>query len=387
MQRAFEFARAGGYRRTVLVGSDIADVQPSDLHLAFEELRNRDSVLGPARDGGFYLIGLRRRCPAVFEPEGWGGGGVFERAFQALKDAGLSVSFTPERSDVDHPEDLDRLRADPCFTDRVSVVVPTLNPEGRVRTLIERLRAELWPGDEVVAVAGTDDAFPQAGGPPGCAPRQIPAASPVPAMGDPLSSAGTGDAVPVRLLHCPKGRGRQLHRGARAANGDILWFLHDDCDPPANFGYLLRKLQPGSPFSFGCFRLDYFPATPALQLLADWANLRTRLLRLPYGDQGIFCRRAVYEKTGGFRRPYLMEDVDFVRRARRLGPMLVLSERLRTSAERYLKGGVLATGVRSHLTMLMYLLGMEENILYQWYYDNITLSKLLRLCTRSIRSR
>jgi hypothetical protein len=70
-----------------------------------------------------------------------------------------------------------------------------------------------------------------------------------------------------------------------------------------------------------------------------WANLRSRLLGLPFGDQGLFCRREAYERAGGYRDLVICDDVDIVRRLKRAGPFSVLPEKTVTSPRRYRERG------------------------------------------------
>ena len=168
-------------------------------------------------------------------------------------------------------------------------------------------------------------------------------------------------------IHCtaaPRGRGHQLNRGVELAKGNLLFFLHDDSVPPPNFAYSLRKLCARPEMSLGCFSLAFSPSQPLLDGIARWANLRTRLFGLPYGDQGLFCRREMFERVGGFKKLYLMEDVDFVRSCRRFGRILMLPDSITTSPERYLRKGILRSLLQNHLTMLLYHLGVSDRRLY-----------------------
>ena len=173
-----------------------------------------------------------------------------------------------------------------------------------------------------------------------------------------FSGAVPGNHSSNPLTAAPRGRGHQLNRGVELAKGNLLFFLHDDSIPPPNFAYSLRKLCARPEMSLGCFSLAFSPSQPLLDGIARWANLRTRLFGLPYGDQGLFCRREMFEKVGGFKKPYLMEDVDFVRSCRRFGRILVLPDSITTSPERYLRKGILRASLQNHLTMLLYHLGV-----------------------------
>ena len=108
----------------------------------------------------------------------------------------------------------------------------------------------------------------------------------------------------ILSVFAPRGRVLQLNQGAAAAQGNLLFFLHDDSQPPPNFADCIRE-GPGEDASnarpLGCFQLAFSPSNPLLDGIARWANLRTRVFGLPYGDQGLFCRREIYEKAGGFK--------------------------------------------------------------------------------------
>jgi rSAM/selenodomain-associated transferase 1 len=97
--------------RAVLVGSDIPDLPPASLHEAFEVLKTRDAVIGPARDGGYYLIGFSSAgiVPAAFEGIEWGGPRVFEETLAILRKHGLNVHVLPTWDDIDDCHDLKAL--------------------------------------------------------------------------------------------------------------------------------------------------------------------------------------------------------------------------------------------------------------------------------------
>jgi rSAM/selenodomain-associated transferase 2/rSAM/selenodomain-associated transferase 1 len=329
-----------GYGEVVLLGSDIADLEPSDICGAFMALSKGEVPIGPSHDGGFYLLGLRRPFPAVFALGEWSTGDVLQRVLKALH--GFRFVLLNKRHDVDTPSDM-HLVSRGMFRDTISVIIPHL--EGgldEALSLANRIRSLMWPNDEVVLAEGTEKALL-------CAQEE-----------EPLQG--------IRLVRSSRGRGIQLNTGACASRGDILWFLHADSDPPSDFAYLLRKLYRGSHCSFGCFRLGFRDEAPIMRLVSMWANARTALLKIPYGDQGIFCRRDIFARVGGFGKRLIMEDVDLARSLKKLGKLLFLRERLLTSPNRYLKGGVLRTALRNQLTMSMYLRGIPEERIYRYYY-------------------
>jgi uncharacterized protein len=336
-----------GFSQVLLVGTDLADLQPADFDEAFQALDEGCSALGPAADGGFYLIGLDRPCPSAFQSEVWSTGAVFARTERLLVHAGLRVKRLRERRDIDSPEDLEILEEKPEFRTNLSVIIPTLGSIEQLEPVLQKLHKQIWPDDEIIVVQAE-------GGEQPVGPHE-----PLPI------------APRVLAVASPRGRGLQLNRGADAAKGGLLFFLHDDSMPPLNFAYSVRKLCRLPEAALGCFRLAFSPSTPALDWIARWANRRTRLFGLPYGDQGLFCRRELYDHVGGFKKPYLMEDVDFVRNCLRRGRLLMLPESISTSPEKYLRHGILRASLRNHITMLLYRLGVSDRKLYEFYYRRV----------------
>jgi rSAM/selenodomain-associated transferase 1 len=106
LTRAFAEAFADGRTRVVIVGADCPDLNETLAARAVDALNDRDLVVGPSRDGGYYLIALRRAVPALFEGIGWGGDQVLAVTLERAARFGLRVHRLPELSDVDTPGDL-----------------------------------------------------------------------------------------------------------------------------------------------------------------------------------------------------------------------------------------------------------------------------------------
>ena len=92
--------------RVVIIGSDCPGIKPSHIARAYEALAHRDLVLGPASDGGYYLIGMNREFPLLFSRIPWSTWNVLRKTLQTAEKLGLSVEILEELSDVDRPEDL-----------------------------------------------------------------------------------------------------------------------------------------------------------------------------------------------------------------------------------------------------------------------------------------
>jgi uncharacterized protein len=161
-------------------------------------------------------------------------------------------------------------------------------------------------------------------------------------------------------------RGSRLAAAAELAHGEILLFLHGDSDLPSNALQVIRETLSNG-VSAGAFSLGYHDADRRMRWIAWWANQRARWLDLPFGDQGIFCHRDVYERAGGFRSLPICEDFDFVRRLRRLGPIVLRPERTLTSPRRYREHGAWRQVLRNWRVLIGFVFGVSPDRLERWY--------------------
>ena len=107
MRRAFQKGFRKGWKQVVLIGSDLPDLTPSIIRESFERLADHDLVLGPARDGGYYLIGLKTPRPELFSNSiVWGTGEVLKNTLTMTDRLGLKTALLTMLRDVDRPEDL-----------------------------------------------------------------------------------------------------------------------------------------------------------------------------------------------------------------------------------------------------------------------------------------
>jgi len=175
----------------------------------------------------------------------------------------------------------------------------------------------------------------------------------------------------VRLLTSARGRGPQLNTGAKAARGDLLFFVHADSRPDqAGVEEMATAWQASSSALFcGTFDLAIDSARPIFRIIEKTASLRSRLTRIPYGDQGIFMSRVLFEKVGGFPDQPLMEDVGLMAAVKKTGIKPVfLNWKMLTSARRWETRGIAKTTLSNWVFISLYLLGVSPEKLVQWYY-------------------
>ncbi|MEX0304610.1 MAG: TIGR04283 family arsenosugar biosynthesis glycosyltransferase [Leisingera sp.] len=220
----------------------------------------------------------------------------------------------------------------------VSIVIPTLNAAEELPAALEHLMEGLAAGlicELVISDGGSID-----------------------------ETRAIAEAAGAEWISGAPSRGGQLRRGCAAAKGEWLLVLHADTHlEPGWAKAAAQHLQDGQGHP-ACFRLQFRARGLMPAWVAGWANLRSRLFSLPYGDQGMLIRRADYEAAGGYPDQPLMEDVAL---ARRLKSVAVLACTARTSAVRYQKAGWLRRGARNLWTLTRYFLGVAPERLINSY--------------------
>ena len=162
-------------------------------------------------------------------------------------------------------------------------------------------------------------------------------------------------------------RGEQMDRGARAAEGDLLWFLHADNTPrPESIAVICAHMAPGTVGGWFRFVFESERGWQA-RFLAFLINLRARV-GTPYGDQGLFMRRDAYRQAGGFPSRALFEEPPLVKRLRKSGRFVPVPAALGVSARRWKRDGWFRRSLRNRLLALAYILRLSPNALARSYF-------------------
>ena len=173
----------------------------------------------------------------------------------------------------------------------------------------------------------------------------------------------------AQTLSAPRGRGAQLHAGAQAARGEVLWFVHADTLAPADAAERIAEALRDPAVVGGSFRLRFGGPRLAARFLTGLQPL-FGWLGLCYGDAAVFVRREAYERSGGFRPWPLFEDLDLVRRLRCLGRLTRVSAVVVASPRRFEGRSFTLTFARWVVLQLLYWLGVPPDRLAR-HYANI----------------
>jgi rSAM/selenodomain-associated transferase 2/rSAM/selenodomain-associated transferase 1 len=340
MARSFRKALQAGMDRVVLVGTDVPVISPRILLEAFEALVHSDLVLGPARDGGYYLIGLRRVYRQLFVDMPWGTEKVLQKTMRIADELGLSVVLLETLDDVDRPEDLHLWKkvSQPHPPQRISVIIPTLN---EAANLSPTLASTQDAADvEVIVIDG----------------------------GSYDKTADVARSWGAEVFASAPGRAGQMNVGAARATGELFLFLHGDTRLPEGFDHYVRKILAWSGVVAGAFQLRVDGNLPGLRIMERLVNARSRRLQFPYGDQAIFLRASLFREIGGFPDMPIMEDFELVRRLRRRGRIVIAPVPVLTSARRWENLGIVRTTLINYAIPLAYYLGAPPSQLARWYH-------------------
>lgn len=168
------------------------------------------------------------------------------------------------------------------------------------------------------------------------------------------------------------GRGRQMNSGASIARGDVLVFLHADTHLPPNAFESIDCLLARCGCVGGAFNLGIDSDRFVYRIIERTVDMRTRVTKVPYGDQAIFLRRDFFERVGRFSEMPIMEDVDLMRRVKRSGYKTgIIPHRVQTSPRRWEREGVLLCTMRNWMLIGLYLLGVAPEKLARFYYRDV----------------
>jgi rSAM/selenodomain-associated transferase 2 len=220
---------------------------------------------------------------------------------------------------------------------RLSVIIPCLNEEKRLLDCI-RSAQRLNPFEVIVVDGGSRD-----------------------------RTVELAEREGARVIKTSRGRGIQLQEGASASKGEILLFLHADSVIKEDID-LKAYIRDG--FIGGFFKLRFDDPSLSFRLIEFFANMRSRLFKLPYGDQAIFVKKEVFQKIGGFRPYPFLEDIDLVLRLRKMGKLISLDIPVVVSPRRLKRGfpfSPILLSIRNVIIVLLYILGISPFKLIKLY--------------------
>jgi rSAM/selenodomain-associated transferase 2 len=198
----------------------------------------------------------------------------------------------------------------------VSVIIPTLNEENCLAETLEDLRRQ-QPHEILVVDGGSSDAT--------------------------VARAASAD----RVFQGPRGRALQMNLGASQARGDVLLFFHADCSLEEGALAAAEQCLDQRGVVAGCFHMQVRSGDLVYRLIDACATARVRWTGLIYGDQGLFVKKELFQRVGGYPCVGLMEDVFLSKILRRQGRVAMAARRIFVSPRRWQRQGVIRQTFRN----------------------------------------
>ncbi len=228
---------------------------------------------------------------------------------------------------------------------RLSIIIPTLNEESNICELLAQL---LRINDErileiIVADGGSKD-----------------------------ETCKLAKEHPIKVLDLDtQSRAYQMNEGAKVASGDILYFIHADTRPPISFvDDIYASVQEG--YQLGCYSFKLDSTDVRLKFLSLMTKINMLISR--GGDQTLFVTRGFFDSMDGYNEEYvIMEDYDFIRRARRITKFKVINKSVVVSARKYDKNSFLEIQIANLFAYLMFYFGAAPQKIKDMYNRRLTI--------------
>ncbi len=171
-----------------------------------------------------------------------------------------------------------------------------------------------------------------------------------------------------KILKTTKSRGAQISKGIDISRGDTILVMHADtllAEDVVIDDFSLKEDEVG-----GFFRLKFDSERTAVKLVEFFANLRSMIFHLPYGDQGIFFRKVLCSKIGSFKNYPFLEDLDFIIRLRKRGKIKKVKKNIIVSARKLERGSIMYPilhSMKNVIIVLLFFLGFKPETLIKFY--------------------
>lgn len=344
MRYAFSAAFNDGIDAAIIIGIDCPAITPTLLNAAFDALYTHALTLGPATDGGYYLIGLQRNAlsplkESLFNNIPWGTEEVYPTTVSRLNDQNASWKRLVYLNDIDEAEDLPEWERGKPDSPKpsLSVIIPALNEVDTIEATLDALGND--PDVQIILADG----------------------------GSVDSTRATAENRGALVVSTPKGRAVQMNIGSTHAVADTLLFLHADTILSDAYRQEIQNVLSRLNTVAGAFHFNTTNDSLPMRIISRFTNLRAQFLQFPYGDQGLFMKKTTFHAVSGFESLPIMEDFVIVRTLKKHGRIRLAPSKATTCARRWQRQGPWRTTLFNLLTILAWHIGISPHWLARRY--------------------
>lgn len=341
---AFKEAFDKGYKKVIVIGSDCKEISHSHLKEAFIELDKESVVIGPAKDGGYYLLGMKKFYQDLFIKKSWSTSNLFNETLFTIKKRRICHGLLEILSDIDEEKDINSVQ---LLKDKISIVIPTFNEAANISKLIKHLKEEQKEHllEIIVADGGSSDKT--------------------------VMEAQKAGAI---IIAAPqKGRAAQMNAGAEIATGEIIYFLHSDTFPPINYDKII--INALSEEKWGSFKIQFDHSHFFLRIVSWFTKLNFTYFR--FGDQSLFLRKNLFTAIGKFDASQIIfEDTEIAKRLKLISKGKVIASPVITSARKFRDNGIYKMSYIFLYVWLLYLLKFPQHKILAIYKKLIIQDKI-----------
>jgi len=172
------------------------------------------------------------------------------------------------------------------------------------------------------------------------------------------------------IKNCKRGRAVQMNRGAAEAKNEYLFFLHADTTVDSiGYAKLVNEVSKNN-LKWGWFSIKLNSPRFIFRILETLASYRTKIAHEPLGDHGIFVKKELFQKIGGYPEIPIMEDIELVKKLKNISRGKRIDHYVLTSVRRFERGGIFTTVFNISMIRIAYYFGKSPDTLSSWYLNH-----------------
>ncbi|KYK34214.1 MAG: hypothetical protein AYK22_05600 [Thermoplasmatales archaeon SG8-52-3] len=173
----------------------------------------------------------------------------------------------------------------------------------------------------------------------------------------------------LKLIKTSQGRGKQMNEGAKIAEGNILLFLHVDCTLERDTIKVIEEVLKSIKIIGGGMIQAFSNPDFFLRFISKYGNFRVRINKVFFGDYGIFVKKDIFEKIGGYDDIIFLEDVELCKKMKKYGELIQINRKITTSPRRFQSLGKFRVTLMFITALLINIVGIRPKFLIKYIVD------------------